>query len=130
MRLSSEQYAEALHELLQKGNVSEVLQRFRGYLMRKGELQRLASVLELVLAREEERQGQVRLIITTKYPLNQEQRNSLESKAKALYPGKTPAIDYAIDEKVVGGFQIRGRDTLYDATLGHTLKQFSQALKS
>lgn len=130
MRLSSAQYAEALHELLQKGDVAEVLTRFRGYLMRKGELKRLASVLELVLALEEASQGVLPLTLTTKYPLDQGQQDFLEKQAQKLYPGKTLSIQYTTDEKVLGGFQIRSRDTVYDATLSHTLKQFSQALKS
>ena len=68
--------------------------------------------------------------MTTQFALEKPEKDLLQKKIEELYPGKQCECQYEVDKSVLGGFQIRGRDTLYDATLLHSLKQFSHALKS
>ncbi len=130
MHLSSEQYANALHELLLEGNPSEVLSNFAGFLRKKGEEKRWKEILLSTIERIEREQKTERLIVTTQFALEKPEKDLLQKKIEELYPGKQCECQYEVDKSVLGGFQIRGRDTLYDATLLHSLKQFSHALKS
>lgn len=130
MRLSVEQYAEALHELTQTSDVDKVLANFKAFLKRRGEEGRLGAILKILLHKEEVRENILSLAVTTRYEASQEMRSSIEKKAKELFPGKKLSLIYRVDERVLGGFRLQGRDTVYDSTLSQSLKKISQTLKS
>ena len=130
MRLSVEQYAEALHELGQKEGVSKMLTNFRALLKRRGEEGRLGAILEALVHKEEESLGILRLTVTTKYEASHESRAQIQKKAESVFPHKKVELVYTIDTKVLGGFKLQGREVIYDSTLAQSLKNISQTLKS
>ncbi|MCW1888129.1 MAG: F0F1 ATP synthase subunit delta [Candidatus Moranbacteria bacterium] len=130
MRLSVEQYAEALHELTQTSDVEKVLVNFKAFLKRRGEEGRLGAILKILLQKEETKENILSLTVTTRYEASQEMQSSIEKKAEELFPGKKLSLLYRVDEKVLGGFRLQGRDTVYDSTLSQSLKKISQTLKS
>jgi F0F1-type ATP synthase delta subunit len=130
MRLSVEQYAEAVREILQEKDVTETLSNLEQYLTRKGEKKRFGEILQAVIRKEESLENIETLTIFTKYPVESEERQTLEKKIKDLYPDKKLDLTYSLDQTLIGGFRVQGRDTVYDHTLAQALNQFSQALKS
>lgn len=130
MRLSTQQYALALHELLQGGVREKILANFRAYLTQRGEGVKFIQVLRAVIAREEMVQNIERLTVFTKYEVACTERETLEKKIASLYPGKSFDLTYVLDQSLIGGFRVQGRNTSYDHTITHTLNQFSQTLKS
>jgi F0F1-type ATP synthase delta subunit len=130
MRLSIEQYALALYELLREGKKKEILTQFQAYLTQRGEGQNFIQVLEEVIRQVEVAENIENLTVFTKYEVSDTERDILEKKLNTLYPGKSLDLTYAIDQSLIGGFRVQGRNTSYDHTLAHTLHQFSQTLKS
>jgi F0F1-type ATP synthase delta subunit len=130
MRLSVEQYAEAVHEILQEKDVTETLSNLEQYLTGKGEKSRFGEILEAVIRKEELLHNIEPLTIFTKFPVETKERQALEKKVQELYPNKSLDLTYSLDQSLIGGFRIQGRDTVYDHTLLQSLNQFSQALKS
>ena len=130
MRLSIQQYALAVHELLREGGKETVFTNFRAYLLKRGEGEKFTRVLQEVI-RHIEAEGNIeRLTIFTKYQATLKERATLEKKIATLYPGKSLDLTYALDESLIGGFRVQGQNTSYDQTLSSTLNQFSQTLKS
>ncbi len=130
MRLSPKQYASALHELLLEGDTEEVLANFSGFLRKRGDQGKWGQILNATIDKIEDEQKRERLIIVTQFALEDSEKQLLQKKVEELYPGKICECQYEVEEGIIGGFQIRGRDTLYDATLLHSLKQLSHTLKS
>lgn len=130
MRISVEQYAEALHELTETGDAMKVLADFKSFLKRRGEASRLGAILEALLRKAENKENILALTVTTRYEALREMQMSIEQKAKELFPDKKLSLTYRVDEKVLGGFRLRGRDKEYDSTLSQSLKKISQTLKS
>ena len=130
MRLSVEQYAEALHELAHAGEVEKILVNFKAFLKRRGEEGRLGAILEAFLQKEEVKENILALTVTTRHETSKETQSTIEQKAKELFPDKELSLTYTVDEKVLGGFRLRGRDREYDSTLSQSLKKISQSLKS
>lgn len=130
MRLSVEQYAEALYELTHAGEVEKTLVNFKAFLKRRGEESRLGAILEALLQKEEAKENILALTVTTRHEASKDMQFSIEKKAKELFPDKKLSLTYTVDEKVLGGFRLRGRDKEYDSTLSQSLKKISQTLKS
>jgi len=130
MRLSVKQYALALHELLQEGDKEKILTHFRAYLLERGEAEKFVPVLQGVINLEETFHNVERLTVFTKYVVDTKEQAVIEKKIAILYPGKHLDLTYILDESLIGGFRIQGKDTSYDQTLANTLNQFSQTLKS
>ena len=130
MRLSVEQYAEALHELTKAGDAEKMLTNFKAFLKRRGEMGRLGDILQALLRKEEMKENILPLTVITRYEAPKEVQVSIEGKAKELFPGKKLELTYAVDTKVLGGFRLQGRDTVYDNTISQSLKKISQTLKS
>ena len=102
MHLSSEQYANALHELLLEGNPSEVLSNFAGFLRKKGEEKRWKEILLSTIERIEREQKTERLIVTTQFALEKPEKDLLQKKIEELYPGKQCECQYEVDKSVLG----------------------------
>ncbi len=130
MRLSIQQYALAVHELLQEGGKEKVLTNFRAYLLEKGEGEKFTEVLKEVIRQVEAKENIERLTVVTKHAVPSTERGALEKKIATLYPGKLLDLNYTLDESLIGGFRVQGQNTSYDETIAHTLNQFSQTLKS
>lgn len=130
MRLSTEQYAEALHELALTGEIEKTLVNFKALLKRRGEEDRLGAILEALLHKEEAKENILALTVTTRHEVSKDTRVNIEQKAKELFPDQKLSLAYTVDEKVLGGFRLRGRDKEYDSTLSQSLNKISQTLKS
>jgi F-type H+-transporting ATPase subunit delta len=130
MRLSVEQYAEALTELSQKADVRQVLVNFHAFLKRRGEESRLPDILRAIQSKEEGQGNAMTLTVFTRHDASGETKSNIQKKAESLFPGKKITLEYKNDESVIGGFRLQGKENSYDATIANTLKNISQSLKS
>ena len=75
-------------------------------------------------------QGQqaLEVTITSAFPLEAEEIQLLESKLKTRYAGKTIRIETAVDQSLIGGFEIRSSDTVIDATVRGRLSKIAESL--
>jgi len=75
-------------------------------------------------------QGQqaLEVTITSAFPLAAEEVQLLESKLKARYAGKSIRVETAVDQSLIGGFEIRSSDTVIDATVRGRLSKIAESL--
>lgn len=95
------------------------------YFGRLSALPAIASEFEALKA-----QGQqaLEITVTSAFPLATEELALLESKLKAKYAGKSIRVETAVDQSLIGGFEIRSSDTVIDATVRGRLSKIAESL--
>lgn len=88
-------------------------------------LPEIATEYERLLAG---RQQALDVTITSAFELSNDEIALLESKLKSKYAGKTIRIETAVDQSLIGGFEIRSSDTVIDATVKGRLAKIAEAL--
>ena len=75
-------------------------------------------------------QGQQALEVTiiSAFLLEADEIQLLESKLKTRYAGKTIRVETAVDQSLIGGFEIRSSDTVIDATVRGRLSKIAESL--
>ena len=68
------------------------------------------------------------MTITSAFPLKANEIQMLESKLKARHAGKSIRIETAVDQSLIGGFEIRSSDTVIDATVRGRLSRIAESL--
>lgn len=68
------------------------------------------------------------VVITSAYPLTEAEVRQLEVKLQARYAGKTIRVETAVDQSLIGGFEIRSSDTVIDASVRGRLAKMAEAL--
>ncbi len=66
--------------------------------------------------------------ITSAFPLEDAELRILEERLKKRYAGKTIRIETAVDQSLIGGFEIRSSDTVIDASVRGRLAKVAEAL--
>ena len=66
--------------------------------------------------------------ITSAFSLEDAEVQLLESKLKKQHEGKTIRIQTAVDQSLIGGFEIRSSDTVIDATVRGRLSKIAESL--
>lgn len=93
-----------------------------------GRLLALPAILaefETLLAQGQEA---LEVTITSAFPLESDEIQILESKLKARYAGKSIRVETAVDQSLIGGFEIRSSDTVIDATVRGRLSKIAESL--
>ena len=85
----------------------------------------ISSEFDTLLARGEKA---LEVTITSAFPLKDDEVQLLESKLKKHHKGKTIRIQTAVDQSLIGGFEIRSSDTVIDATVRGRLSKIAESL--
>ena len=85
----------------------------------------ISTEFEALLAQGQEA---LEVIITSAFPLENDEIQILESKLKARYAGKSIRVETAVDKSLIGGFEIRSSDTVIDATVRGRLSKIAESL--
>jgi F-type H+-transporting ATPase subunit delta len=131
MRPTVSQYAEVLEELSRDSGaeVQEVAKNFLGFLKRRGETKKLASIVRRLEERAQEKSGELSVTAVTAHPASAETKTLLAEVAEKVFPEKKIDLIYQTDENVIGGVLLRTREALFDATLATRAKALKQALR-
>ena len=90
------------------------------FVLFKGRIDLLTEILQMFFDLKDDRFGIANVHVTTAFDLASDQKSMLEEKfAKVL--NKKVHITFSIDEKIIGGFLAKVRDTVYDASVSHQL---------
>ena len=85
----------------------------------------ISTEFETLLAQGQEA---LEVTITSAFPLEDDEIEILESKLKARYAGKSIRIETAVNQSLIGGFEIRSSDTVVDATVRGRLSKIAESL--
>lgn len=131
MRPTVSQYAEVLEELSHASGaeVKEVVKNFLGFLKRRGETRKLASIVRRLEERAQEKSGELSVTAVTAHPASPETKTLLAEVAGKVFPQKKIDLIYQTDASVIGGVLLRTREALFDATLATRAKALKQALR-
>lgn len=124
--VKSEQKKTILREIFAK-HVSPDTIRFIEFVVDKNRENALKDIAEKFLELKDEYSGIARVEIKSAFELNSDQKKMLEKRFESLLNKKVIA-SYTVDEKVIGGFIAKVKDTVYDASIAHQLELLRQQL--
>lgn len=121
-----EQKKSVLKEIFEKYVSPETL-KFIEFVVDKNRENALKDISEKFLELKDEYSGVARVEIKSAFELSSEQKRMIEQRFESLLNKKIVA-SYLIDEKVIGGFVAKVKDTVYDASIAHQLELLRQQL--
>lgn len=121
-----EQKKSVLREIFEK-YVSPDTLKFIEFVVDKNRENALKDIAEKFLELKDEYSGVARVEIKSAFELSSEQKKMIEQRFESLLNKKIIA-SYLIDEKVIGGFVAKVKDTVYDASIAHQLELLRQQL--
>ncbi len=130
MKLTSQQYAQALYDAVQQTNPKDhdkVLDNFVKTLAQSGDLPKYREIEAAYSRLEMEAGGVKEAEITTAKGL--EMNSALIDQLNKIVNGKIE-VKKKIDESIIGGVVVRVDDTLIDASVRTQLNNLNQFLKS
>lgn len=131
MRPTVSQYAQALEELSRGASDAKALvQNLMSFLKRRGESEKLTSILDRLEWMEADKDNRVSVTAVTAREVSPETKKLLTKQVEALFPGKKIELSYAIDKQVIGGVRFRSKELLYDATVVSELSSLKKILSN
>lgn len=107
---------EATIDRIFKGKVHNTLLNFLKVLCRRSRIGYLRGIQVSANQMRDEQLGRIRAIVTSAFPLSDDQRNSIATKLGQKL-GKQVVLDERIDEKLLGGIMIRVGDQVFDGSV-------------
>jgi len=119
---------ETLVERVFGGRVSGAIGNVLGVLAKNGRLVLLPGIAQALRDVRNDRIGRVLLDVTTAYPLNDAETESLRvSLGEAL--GIDPILRLSVDRDLLAGLLVRCGDTVYDTTVAGQIRRLAEAMK-
>lgn len=130
MKLSDQQYAQALYETLAEakpGDYDTVISNFISVLKRTGHLNRYPSIIEAYERYDKEARGVTEATVTLAH---ETKVSGTVIDALNTLAQKDVKVKTQIDENIIGGVVIRMDDTLIDASVKNSLSQLKKDLST
>jgi len=103
--------------------------KFLEFVVEKKREDILLQILENYIELKDDYLGIVRLEVKSAFQLSEEIKEILLKKFESIFNKKIEA-DFSQDKNLIGGFVVRFRDTVYDASIKHQLEKLKQSLIS
>lgn len=131
MKVSAKQYARALYELTEGKSEKEidgVITDLVARMKKNGHLKFSQDVIALFEKEYNDANSIVTATVVSAFPLQETQKDSVESYIKDRYSATQVIAEYCEDKSVKGGVVITVGDEVLDASVSGKLKQINQAL--
>jgi F-type H+-transporting ATPase subunit delta len=109
------------------GRLSDEGQNLVRLLAENGRLAVLPQIAELFEARKAEHQGVLDVLVTTAYPLDRAQQESLETALKQKL-GREIRMTSRQDPELIGGIHVRAGDMVIDGSIAGQLGKLANEL--
>lgn len=123
----AEQKSGILETLIERTKPTKSTANFLRILLKNARLGDLNVVADRFTSVLEERNGIVAADITTAQPLSAEQQAALQSRLQNV-TGKKVALNFQIDENIIGGVVTRIGSTIYDGSVKNQLQQLKEQM--
>ncbi|WP_304131706.1 ATP synthase F1 subunit delta [Ignavibacterium album] len=124
--VKSEQKKSVLKKIFEK-HVSPDTIKFIEFVVDKNREIALKDIAEKFLELKDEYSGIARIEIKSAFELSGEQKKMIAQRFESILNKKIVAV-FLVDEKVIGGFVAKVKDTVYDASIAHQLELLRQQL--
>jgi F-type H+-transporting ATPase subunit delta len=118
----------ALKEIF-SDKISSYSLNFLGFVVDKNRENLLKNVIEKFIELKDDHLGIARLDVISAFPLSDDVKEMLLNKFNSIINKKVEA-NFLVDEKLLGGFVVKVKDTVYDASIKHQLEKLKQNLIS
>ncbi|MFH0733557.1 MAG: ATP synthase F1 subunit delta [bacterium] len=108
-------------EAVFKNKVSERTFEFIKFVLKKNRENLLLNILKRFVELKNAQQGLADIKVKVAFDISDEQKSKLKSKLQSI-TGKKVSLDVKIDESIIGGFIAKHEDTIYDASVKHSLE--------
>lgn len=105
--------------------ISKKSMDFLLFLLEKKREEFLHDIVKKFLELKDDYLGIVNVNVLTAFDFNENQKQDLKNKLEKFLNKKTK-IHYSIDSEIIGGFIAKVKDTVYDASVKHQLKQLKK----
>jgi F-type H+-transporting ATPase subunit delta len=116
--------------LLDRALTAQASREFLNFLKvvsRHGRLDLLREIHRQARALRERKLGQVRVVVTTAAPVQDDLAQRLVGRLRGLVDGE-PVLEQVVDPGILGGIVVRVGDTVYDASIATQLKNLRQQM--
>lgn len=123
--------AASLYELTRgkkKGEIDGVISSFVEYLGKRQMIRLAPQIIENYRNYFNRQENQLDVKITSRYPLNDSQQETLLKKLKQRFPDNELNFEASIDKKMLGGVRLQIEDLIIDYSLDGKLKQLQTYL--
>lgn len=125
MKISVRQYAQSLYESVQgreKSELKSVIENFVCLLAKRRELGRAEAIVTAFSEIWDKEEGRLQADISTARTIDQEAKKSVSAYLQKRSGAKTIELKERTDAGMLGGFILRYRDKVVDASLKSSLK--------
>lgn len=125
MKISVRQYAQSLYESVQgreKSELKSVIENFVCLLAKRRELSRAEAIVTAFSEIWDKEEGRLQADISTARTIDQEAKKSVSAYLQKRSGAKTIELKERTDAGMLGGFILRYRDKVVDASLKSSLK--------
>lgn len=113
----------AILKAVTEGRIGELMTAFNKLLVTKSRENFLPEIIHAFIEQYKEHKGIFTATLTTAVPVSEEVKNAITGKVKELVPGKQVDLKTAVDESLIGGFQLDLGNTLVDASIAYDLSK-------
>lgn len=98
--------------------------KFFSFLVEKGLLNEIDSVVKKMTALYDKYVDEVEVTVTSDVPYSHELEKKISDFCVSYVGAKRAVVTQVLDKNQTGGFKVKWRDLVYDATYGEALKNF------
>jgi F-type H+-transporting ATPase subunit delta len=114
-----------------EGKVSELTVAFNRLLVNKGRENVLPEVLVAFIDQYKSHKGIFPVKLTSAVAVSESAQEAIRAKVQEFIPGKQIELNTAVNEELIGGFQLELGNTLVDASIAYDLNKIrSQFMKN
>ncbi len=115
-----------LTEIFQS-RISEISLNFLKFIIEKNRDNLFTDIVSRFIELRDEKLGIINITVTTAVELPDVEKQKMESKLSE-FSGKKVRAKYKVDERIIGGFTVKLKDTVIDASVKNQLKTLRKLL--
>ncbi|MBN7273673.1 F0F1 ATP synthase subunit delta [Ligilactobacillus pobuzihii] len=122
--------SEAKKEMLQslQSNASQLVNDFLQMLFDYGRLQNVSDIIDEFNRLNDDKNGTVRVRVTTAIKLDDEQKAKISAKFAQVVGANKVVLEPVVDEKIIGGVVLRSQDNIYDGSVKSKIDKIKRLL--
>lgn len=126
---TAEEKAAVFNDIAAKLGLSKVLTNAINYMINEKRISLLPLVFKEVIVADDYAKGFIRGIIEgSADSISEDYKNRLIATLKSNLGGKTPVLDYEVNENITAGYKVTVGDYQLDATVDNQLKDFRNSV--
>ncbi|MBU1100631.1 MAG: ATP synthase F1 subunit delta [Bacteroidetes bacterium] len=109
-----------------KSHISDDTMKFMKFVVNKSRGNIIKDILRRFIELKNDRLGIIEVGVVSNSEMTDVQKNNLEMKMKER-TGKSVILSYNTDESLIGGFRLKLKDTIIDASVKHQLEELRKS---